>query len=149
MKVIVSACLLGYNYKYNGKNNYCSELVEFLEKENIEIIPICPEVFGGLSTPRNPSERIGNKVLMNNNNDVTNEFNKGAKKALDLAFENDCKIAIMKAKSPSCGFGEIYDGTFSGVLINGNGVTGDLFFENNIIICNEINYKEVVLKYKN
>lgn len=148
MKILVSACLLGYNYKYNGKNNYNKELVEFLKKQEIDVIPICPEYFGGLSIPRNPSERICDKVMMNNNRDVTEMFNIGAQKALKLAIENNCKLAIMKAKSPSCGFGEIYDGTFSGVLIKGNGVTSDLFIENNIVICNEMNYEKFVLEYK-
>jgi len=134
-KILVSACLYGKNVKYNGKNNYIAKIKE-LEKK-YELILICPEVFGGLSIPRDPSEINNNKVISIKGKDVTNNFNMGAKKALDLAIENNCKIAILKEGSPSCGKNYIYDGTFRSIKIDGMGITTKLLKENNIKIYNE------------
>ena len=140
MKIMVSACLLGYNVKYNGKNNLNDELIEFLKE--YEVISICPEVMGGLTTPRIPSEIKDNKVINEKNIDVTNEFNLGANKTLELAKNNDIKVAILKKNSPSCGYGTIYDGTFNHRIINGYGITAKLLKENGITILNEDNYKD-------
>ncbi len=140
MKVLVSSCLLGNNCKYNGKNNYCLELVEFLK--NDQVIGVCPEQLGGLPTPRMPSEIKNKSVIRQDGKDVSAEFMQGAKKSLDIAMNNACKIAILKKKSPSCGFGEIYDGTFTSTVIKGNGVTADLLYKNGIVVLNEENYKE-------
>ena len=138
-KIIISSCLLGNNCKYNGLNNYNS-LVEELKKY-YELIPICPEVFGGLNIPRDPSEIKGDSVISKNNKDVTNEFYLGANIALDIAKKNNIKIAILKEGSPSCGNNYIYDGTFTKTKINGSGITARLFKDNNIKIYteNEIN----------
>lgn len=133
--IIVSACLLGKNCKYNGKNNYCQKVVDLKEKYNL--IAICPEVDGGLPIPRIPSEIVNDKVINEAGIDVTNEYNLGAKKALDKALENNVKKAILKAKSPSCGCGYIYDGSFTHTLIKGDGVTTKLFKENNIKVLTE------------
>lgn len=132
MKYLVSSCLLGKNCKYNGGNNLCPKLVEFLKDK--DYIDCCPECLGGLSTPRIPSEINGNRVVNENNIDVTKEYNLGAEKALERAKENNCDCAILKSKSPSCGYGKIYDGTFSKTLIPGNGITTNLLIENNIKI---------------
>ena len=133
-KLLISACILGTNCKYNGKNNY-NPLVEKL-KERYILIPICPEEMGGLSTPRNPSEiKIINgeiHVIDNKNNDVTEEFKKGAFEALKLAKKLNVKKVILQSRSPSCGVGKIYDGNFSGKLINGNGVLAQLLIDNGI-----------------
>ena len=129
MKIAVSSCLLGINCKYNGKSNYNEDIIKL--KEKYEIIPICPEVLGGLPTPRIPSEIINNKVINQEGTDVTLEYVTGANKALQILKENNIKIAILKAKSPSCGKGEIYDGSFSHTIIEGNGITTKLFFHNN------------------
>ena len=129
-KILVSACLLGVNCKYNGGNNYSQEIDEFLK--NYEIIPICPEIMGGLPTPRVASEIVGNKVLSRDGNDVTSQFEKGAQECLFLAKKYNVKKALLKAKSPSCGSGGIYDGTFTGAIIDGDGITAKLFKENGV-----------------
>ena len=132
-KLIVSACLLGKNCKYNGKNNYVDKIE--LIKDKFEIIPICPEVFGGLGIPRLKSE-INNDIVINEKGlDVTKYFVLGANKALELAKES--KYALLKDGSPSCGSSMIYDGTFTKTKINGMGITAKLFNDNSIIIFNE------------
>ena len=123
-KVFVSACLLGENCKYNGGNNLRSELLKKLE--NCEIIPVCPECFGGLPTPRKPSEIQGVKVVNSEGEDVTAEFEKGALKTLEMAIEHQPDSIYLKQGSPSCGCGVIYDGTFSGTKKQGDGVTAAL-----------------------
>lgn len=136
MKYIVSACLLGDNCKYNGENNYDENVFKFLE--NKEFIKVCPECLGGLSIPRIPSEICGDKVINKDGIDVTLEYNLGAKKTLKIAKENNCTCAIFKSRSPSCGCGEIYDGTFSKTIKNGDGITTKLLKENKIkVITNE------------
>ena len=100
-KLLVSACLLGENCKYNGGNNY-SPAVEAL-KEKFDIIPVCPEQLGGLPTPRTPSERAGEKVLARGGTDVTAEYRKGAEGALAIAKANGVKFAVLQERSPSCG----------------------------------------------
>lgn len=131
-KILVSSCLLGVNCKYSGGNNYTEEVDEFLK--NYEVIPICPEIMGGLPTPRLPAERVGDKVLTNEGKDVTEQYIKGAKECLFLAQKYGAKKALLKRRSPSCGFGEIYDGTFSHQISTGNGVTAELFAKNGIEI---------------
>lgn len=133
--LLVSGCLLGKNTKYNGKNNYIPLIEKIKEKYNI--IVICPEVMGGLSIPRDPSEISGNKVINNKMKDVTFEYNKGAEIALELAIKNNCKKALLKEKSPSCGVNYIYDGTFSGNIICGMGITTKLLVSNNIDVYSE------------
>ena len=133
--IIVSACLLGVNCKYNGGHNYCQKVVDLKEKYNL--ITICPEVDGGLQTPRIPSEVVNEKVINKDGVDVTNEYNLGAQKALDKAFKNNVQKAILKAKSPSCGCGYIYDGSFTHTLIKGDGVTTRLFKQHNIEVLTE------------
>ena len=140
MKIMVSACLLGYNVKYDGNSNLNSELIDFLK--DYEIISICPEVMGGLTIPRVPSEILANKVLNKEQNDVTKEFIKGADKTLELAKKNNVKVAILKDGSPSCGSINIYDGSFSNIVINGQGITAKLLKDNGITVLNENNYKE-------
>ena len=129
-KILVSACLLGINCKYSGGNNYSDEVMEFLRE--YEIIPICPEQLGGLPTPRPASEITGNKVMNNEGKDVTINYKNGAEATLKIAKLLGVKKALLKAKSPSCGNGTIYDGTFSGILIDGDGITTKLLKENNI-----------------
>ena len=120
MRVLVSACLLGYNCKYNGKNNLNSKIVELLKTH--EVIPVCPEMFGGLSCPRIPCEKVGDRILDKEGNDCTKQFIKGAEEALNIAKEKHVDFAILQKRSPSCGNSVIYDGTFKGNLIAGNGV---------------------------
>lgn len=130
MKIAVSACLLGENCKYNGGNNY-SKKVAALSSDN-EIIPVCPEVLGGLPTPRDPSEIADGVVKHKNGESVDDEFQKGAAAALDIVKKNHVELVVLQSRSPSCGINEVYDGTFSKRLIPGEGVFARLLRENNI-----------------
>lgn len=123
---IVSACLLGQNCKYNGGNNLNEEVVEFCK--NHKYVTVCPESAGKLPTPRPPAERVGASILTKEGKDVTDAFVRGADISLKSCMEmarisgEEIEGAILKANSPSCGKGQIYDGTFSGTLTEGNGV---------------------------
>ena len=119
-KIIVSACLLGKNCKYNGGNNYNEAIVEFLKDK--EVIAVCPEVMGGLPTPRKPSEIVHGVVTNTEGVSVDNEFRQGAKVAMDLIKDEEIECAILQSRSPSCGTKQIYDGTFSKRLIEGQGI---------------------------
>lgn len=150
--ILVSACLLGVNCKYNGKNNENLEILQLIKKKGA--IPICPEQLGGLTTPRLPAEIKGGegidvlndyaRVIRNDGIDVTEAFIRGAKETLKIAEEFDINHAILKAKSPSCGVGEIYDGSFSNQLIKGDGVTAALLKTRNITVCTEKNMGKYV-----
>lgn len=142
MNILISACLMGINCRYNGKSEIVKELEELKNKYNL--IPVCPEIYGGLKTPRNPAERVKDKVLTNNGEDVTEGYAKGAEEILKLAKFYDCKYAILKERSPSCGFGRIYDGTFSKTTIDGNGVTADLLAKNGVKIIGESKIQELL-----
>lgn len=142
MNILISACLMGINCRYNGKSEIIKELEELKDKYNL--IPVCPEIYGGLKTPRNPAERVNDKVLTNSGEDVTENYEKGAEEILKLAKFYDCKYAILKERSPSCGFGRIYDGTFSKTTIDGNGVTADLLAKNGVKIIGESKIKELL-----
>ncbi|MCF7793401.1 MAG: DUF523 domain-containing protein [Candidatus Cloacimonetes bacterium] len=133
--ILVSACLAGIKCKYDGGDNKCDKVVELVKKGLA--IPVCPEQLGGLSTPRNPAEIVGDQVISNRKIDVTENFQKGAEETLKIAQMIGCKKAILKQCSPSCGFGEIYDGSFSGIIKSGNGITAELLAENGIEIITE------------
>ena len=130
-KILVSACLAGINCKYNGGNNLNEKIVK-LVKEGRAIL-VCPEQLGGLPTPRIPSEIVVNKKVINKEGvDVTKQFCKGAEETLKIAKQYNIKKAILKSKSQSCGYGKIYDGNFTGNLIEGNGITTNLLLQNGI-----------------
>ena len=143
--LIVSACLAGINCKYNGKNNLDME-IEKLVREG-EAIPVCPEQLGGCPTPRPTAEISGGtgaevldgkaRVVRNNGDDATEEFVRGAEEVLRIAKLSGAKKAVLKSKSPSCGCGIIYDGTFSGKTVEGNGVTAELLLRNGIEVVTE------------
>ena len=120
MKIMVSACLLGENCKYNGGNNRHTELIQALSGHTV--IPVCPEVLGGLPTPRTPAEIQGERVVTRDGRDVTKEYQKGAEEAARLYQLLRCDCAILKARSTSCGCGQVYDGAFSGTLTPGDGI---------------------------
>ena len=120
MKIMVSACLLGENCRYDGRNNRNEKLLSFLRGH--EVIPVCPEVMGGLPTPRVPSEIVGGDVKDKNGVSRGESFKKGAKAALEIALRERPDVIILQSRSPSCGVNMIYDGTFSGKLIPGSGV---------------------------
>ncbi len=130
MKIAVSACLLGENCKYNGGNNHSKKVEEFIKGH--DVIAICPEVLGGLPTPREPAEIVNGKVCHARGDSVDKEFRAGAKKALDIIKDNQVELAILQSRSPSCGVDTIYDGTFSGKIIPGKGVFAELLHENHI-----------------
>lgn len=134
---LISACLLGVNCKYSGGNNKLPP--EKLEKlqEKYHLIPVCPEAYGGLETPRAPSEINGGRVLSKDGKDVTGQFKRGAEAALSLAQLFEADIAILKENSPSCGSGAIYDGTFSGKLVPGDGMTAQLLKKYGIKVIGE------------
>lgn len=135
-KILVSACLLGVNCRYDGGNNYSNEIDEFLKY--YEIIPICPEIMGGLPTPRVGAERLKDKVITKDGRDVTKQYIKGAEECLFLAKKYNVKKALLKLRSPSCGNKKIYDGTFTHTVIDGNGVTAELLKNNGIEIISII-----------
>lgn len=132
VKILISTCLLGVACKYSGGDNARPALIAALQAAGHELVPVCPEVYGGLSTPRPPAERIGARVMTAAGADVTAAYRKGAETALQLAKLTGCRVAVLKANSPSCGHGTIYDGTFSGQKIAGNGVTAELLEQNGI-----------------
>ena len=134
-KILISACLIGDKVKYDGKSNYNEKVKMLLEK--YELVPFCPEVEGGLPTPRKPSERVKDRVKMQDGRDVTNKFERGAELALNICLYLNIKIAILKENSPSCGSKEIYDGTFSHKLIKGEGVTTELLRKKGIKVISE------------
>ena len=134
-KLLISECLCGVACRYDGKDNYIDMLP--LLKDIFDLVPVCPEVLGGLNTPRNPAERQGERICTANGSDVTIEFLKGAQTALDIALQYSCKQALMKAKSPSCGYKRIYDGTFTKTLREGHGCTVEALLKNNIEVYTE------------
>ena len=132
MKIMVSACLLGENCKYNGKNNKSDKVLEYIKGH--EVIPVCPEVTGGLPIPRIPAEIVDGIVTNREGIVVDNEFRLGAKLCLEKAIAEDVDLAILKSKSPSCGSKEIYDGSFQGNKIPGQGIFAKLLTEAGIKI---------------
>ena len=147
-KVLISACLLGKNCRYNGEHSKLTELEEI----DVEWIPVCPEESGGLGTPRPSAEMQGSaedilngkgKVLTNKGKNVTQEFIRGADKSLKLGLGAEVKIAVLKSKSPSCGIGKIYDGSFTKTLKTGDGIFAHLCHENDIECISSDNINQI------
>lgn len=136
-RILVSACLLGVCCRYDGRGNPSSFVIDLLSRDGVELIPVCPEQLGGMTTPRLPSERREDLVINRAGEDVTEYFHRGAEEALRVAKLYGCDVAILKERSPSCGCGRIYDGSFNGALTAGNGVTADLLLENGIKVYGE------------
>lgn len=137
MKLLVSACLLGCACRYDGQSKREQNLVNRLHQNDWVPVPVCPEIYGGLPTPRTPAERQGSRVVSKTGQDVTAQYEKGAAEALELFRLTGCEAAVLKARSPSCGCGWIYDGSFSGALAPGNGVTAGLLLEKGIPVFSE------------
>ena len=137
MHVLISACLLGVPCKYSGGSNAHPLLMEAARQGEIHFIPVCPECLGGLPIPRLPSEKRGDRVFSKSGEDLTEAFERGARSALHLARLFDCRCAILKERSPSCGAGEIYDGSFTGARVPGDGVTAQLLKANGIAVFGE------------
>lgn len=142
MKILISACLLGVCCRYDGASKSYPDIAE-LAKEHV-LIPVCPEQLGGLPTPRAPSERQADRVVSVAGTDVTQQYCKGAEEALRLCQLFGCDAAVLKEKSPSCGCGVIYDGSFSGTLRQGNGVTAELLLAYDIPVYGESRIKELL-----
>ena len=140
--LIISACLIGCHTRYNGQTSVIPELEELKKRYNL--IPVCPEQLGGLATPRDPAERKGDSVITVNGSEVTEQFRKGAEETLFLAKSYGCMTALLKERSPSCGFGKIYDGTFSGTQTDGSGITAELLSRNGIRILGESRVNELI-----
>ena len=135
MRILVSACLLGVSCRYDGKSKPHPAVLALQGQH--QLIPVCGEIFGGLPTPRTPAERVGDRVLTEDGRDVTQEYHRGAEEVLALARRLDCKAALLKERSPSCGTGEIYDGSFTRTLTAGDGVTAELLRANGIAVFGE------------
>lgn len=143
--IAVSACLCGINTRYDGGNNLNGEILKLMECGRV--MPFCPEQLGGLGTPRLPCEisggcgndvMEGSAVIINSEGkNLTDEFLKGAHESIKICRRCNIKIAVLKSKSPSCGCGEIYDGSFTGNKIKGNGITAEVFIRNGIRVFTE------------
>ena len=140
--LLISACLMGYNCKYNGGNNALPPEVLSALRERYRLIPVCPEAAGGLPTPRVPSERRGGSVVTRDGRDVTAAFRRGAEIAGKLAERYGARLALLKSNSPSCGSGTVYDGSFTGTLMPGDGVTAEYLKNKNLIIF--VNYSSLL-----
>lgn len=133
--ILVSACLLGAACKYSGSDNFCPKVAALVK--DYHLVPVCPEQLGGLPTPRTPAERQGNRVITKDGQDITAAYHRGAQEAWKLAKLFGCDTAILKARSPSCGAQGIYDGTFTGTVIPGSGVTAELLRDAGIRVLTE------------
>lgn len=135
MKILVSACLLGLPCRYDGSGKAVKAILALAERH--DLVPVCPEQLGGLPTPRPPAEIGGKSVVTRDGQDVTAPFARGAAMALDIARLCGCTHAILKQRSPSCGSAQVYDGSFSGTLRQGEGVTAALLRQNGICVVDE------------
>ena len=144
MKILISSCLLGCNCRYDGNSQKQNELHKLIDSNYL--IPFCPEQAAGLPTPRKPCEILNNRVISSSGEDFTDIFKQGAKETLKICKLYNIEYAILKAKSPSCGYGKIHDGTFTGTLIEGTGITAKLLKDNGIQVFNELNYNKLFYK---
>lgn len=135
MNILVSSCLLGLDCRYSGNNCLSERVAELSMAYNL--IPVCPEQMGGLPTPRPPLERVGSRVTDKDGHDFTDAMEKGAREVLKIAGLLSCTHAITKSGSPSCGCGSIYDGTFTGHMIEGNGILTEMLLADGIIVTDE------------
>lgn len=144
MNLLISACLLGVPCRYDGASKP-HPLAEALAAR-YHLVPVCPEQLGGLATPRPPAERQGDRVTARTGADVTEAYRRGAESALTLCRLLDCRAAVLKERSPSCGHGEIYDGTFTAALTAGDGVTAELLSAHGIPVYGESRIQELLEK---
>ena len=143
-KILVSSCLLGQPVRYDGKSKAIADIawLQQLQGKN-QLVVICPEVSGGLSTPRPPAEINGETVITVTGDNVTAQFSQGAYNALKLCQTHQIKFALLKANSPSCGNKQIYDGSYSAKLISGQGVTAKLLTEHGIKVFSELELSQL------
>lgn len=141
MKLLISTCLLGVCCRYDGASKAHPLAAELAKRHTL--VPVCPEQLGGLATPRPPAERRGDRVVTREG-DVTDQYRRGAEETLMLCQLLDCEAAVLKERSPSCGHGVIYDGTFSGTLTPGDGVTAELLTAHGIPVYGESQIEELL-----
>jgi uncharacterized protein YbbK (DUF523 family) len=134
-KILVSACLVGVRCRFDANTKEDARLLALAQ--NNQLVPVCPEQLAGLSTPRDRNEIIAGRVISERGKDNTDLFQMGAHEALKIARLTRCSRAVLKARSPSCGKGEVYDGTFQGGLVKGNGVLAELLLSNGIPVSTE------------
>ena len=143
-RLLISACLLGFDCKYSGGNNALdSDTLDALRKR-WALVPVCPETAGGLGVPREPSERRGERIVSRSGKDVTSAFTQGAETACRLCRRFECRTALLKENSPSCGSGTIYDGSFTGTLTQGDGLTAERLRTIGVTIVGENRVKELL-----
>ena len=141
-KVLISSCLLGVSCRYDGRSVPNDNAKNLSDK--FLLVPFCPEIYGGLPTPRIPSERVGERVLSKVGTDVTENYYRGASEGLKLCHDMGIEIALLKEKSPACGNKQIYDGTFSGTLVDGEGVLAELLRKNGIKVYGESQIEDLI-----
>ena len=142
MRILISACLLGARCRYDGASKPQPWVAALAERHTL--VPVCPEQLGGLPTPRPPAERRGDRVVTREGGDVTVQYRRGAEEALALCRLLGCEAALLKERSPSCGRGEIYDGTFSGALAPGDGITAELLVARGVAVYGESRLRELL-----
>ena len=142
MRILISACLLGISCRYDGDSKPYP-LAEELARRH-QLVPVCPEQLGGLPTPRPPAERRGDRVVTREGGDVTAQYRRGAEETWKLCRLLDCQAAVLKERSPSCGSGEIYDGTFTGTRVPGDGVTAETLRAQGIRILGETQIEQLL-----
>ena len=143
-KLLISACLLGCRCKYDGGANTLPAETLAALRAKYALLPVCPETAGGLPVPRVPSERCGGRVVTRVGKDVTAAYEKGARLALALAKRCGCRKALLKERSPSCGAGEIYDGSFSHTRVPGDGVAAEVLRAAGLELCGESRVSELL-----
>lgn len=141
LTIAVSACLLGTPCRYDGQSKPCEAALHLAELPEVAVVPVCPEQAGDLPTPRAASEIVGTgagrRVIDRTGIDRTGAFELGAQRTLDLVRSSNCTLAVLKAKSPSCGIGQVYDGSFTGTLVPGNGLAAQLLLDNGVAVIDE------------
>ena len=142
MRLLISACLLGCRCRYDGASKPQPWIAALAERH--ELVPVCPEQMGGLATPRLPAERQGDRVVTKEGADVTAQYRRGAEEALRLCRLFHCQAALLKERSPSCGCGSVYDGTFTGALTAGDGVTAELLRAEGVPVYGESRAEELL-----
>ena len=142
MKILVSACLLGVCCRYDGQAKPHEGVLSLLGRHTL--IPVCPEIYGGLATPRPAAERVGKRVLTAQGGDVTAEYRRGAEETMRLGRLYGCEAALLKERSPSCGSGVIHNGRFDGGLTPGDGVTAALLRANGIAVYGESEWQKLL-----
>ncbi len=147
MNLLISGCLLGLACRYDGESRPLPEEVLQALLKSFHLIPVCPEQLGGLTTPRNAAERVGERVVSRADKDVTEEYQKGAEEVLRLAKLLDCRVALLKEKSPACGNGWIYDGSFQRKLTSGDGVAAELLKRNGVLVFGESEIEKLMKEF--